>query len=73
MRNSNIPALVIVIGHTTPQSNYFLFMLDLLGGVWSLVDLIHPKYKETPLYSAVAGKCNLQNKSDWAECPFCIM
>jgi len=29
-----------------------------------------PKYKETPLWQIATEKCNLQNKSDWAECPF---
>jgi hypothetical protein len=28
------------------------------------------KYKETPLWQIATEKCNLQNKSDWAECPF---
>ena len=28
------------------------------------------KYNEIPLWQTATEKCNLQNKSDWAECPF---
>jgi hypothetical protein len=36
----------------------------------SLVYLIIPRYKETSLRHIATEKCNLQNKSDYAECPF---
>ena len=45
-------------------------VLLLFSHTHSLVWLILPKYKETPLWHKATEKCNLQNKSDCAECPF---
>ena len=41
----------------------------IVRSVSSPVQLILPKYKETPLWHTAKEKCNLQNKSNWAECP----
>ena len=47
-------------------------MFIFVFGIW--IRVIHilamPIYKETPLWQITTEKCNLQNKSDWAECPF---